>query len=341
MISSTFRHITALLRAAATVYAHAASAEQLPIDQAPRDLERVSVSAADSGPHIWEYRRGDHRVFVLGVVFPEPKNIDFIPNTIEKAIGASGAVLSPPGVVVGEGVSIWRALTLWPSIRKAKYLPEGKYLTDVLPAQTQTRWNALKDVYLGNDRDVERMLPMYAGWKLYEALLDKEGIDKKSTVTPMVERVAKADRIEMIDAKFHLTINDPKTAVHEFAIDPNADLACLDSTMSGVETLPSVARELADAWSGGDVPAMSAALDKHTIIPQCWSSLTNEAIARQQGLDLNEQIRKAWFAALELAGTTHPVVFTTAQVADVLHRTGRIRWLLDAGYVPVDTAEKS
>lgn len=341
MTSPAFRRITALLLAATTISPLELNAEQLPLDQAPQDLQRVTVSAADSGPHIWEYRRGSNRVLVLGVVFPEPKNIDFIPNTIEKAIGASGAVLGSPGVIVGEGVGLWRTLTLWPSIRKAKYLPEGKYLADVLPAQTQPRWKALKDAYLGKDRDVEHMLPMYAGWKLYEALLDKEGIERKSSIAPMVEHVARTDRIEIIDTKFHLKINDPKTAVREFAIDPQADLACLDSTMSGVETLPAVARELADAWSGGDVPAMEALLDKHTLIPQCWSSLTNEAIARQQGLDLNEQVRKAWFAALEQAGATHPVIFTTAQVADLLHGTGRIRWLLDAGYILVDTDEKS
>lgn len=341
MIEYTSRRFAAaLLLTAACAHIPTALGEQASSEPTPRQLETVAVSAADSGPHIWEYRRGDNRVLVLGVVFPEPRNLDFIPNTIGKAIGAAGAVLGPPGVVVGEDVGLFRALTLWPSVRRAKYLPDGKQLADMLPPPTLQRWNTLKAVYLAKERDVDRMLPMYAGWKLYEALLDKEDIERKSSILPMVKRAAKTDGIEILDAKFHLKIDDPKKAVHEFSIDPGADLACLESTMSGVETLPGVARSLANAWSGGDVEAMRTLLDAHTIVQPCWSSLTNEAIARQQGLDLDQQTRKSWSDALERAAGKHAVVFTTAQVGEILRSTGRIRWLLDAGYVLVETNDR-
>jgi hypothetical protein len=227
-----------LLLVAASVYLLPVRAEQAPREDAPLSLDRVVVSAANAGPHVWEYRSGNNRVLVLGAVFPEPRNLDFVPNTIKMAIGSSGVVLGPPGVVVGEDIGIFSALTLWPSVSKTKYLPGGGRLIDLLPPQTLQRWNVLKATYLPKDRDVERMLPMYAGWKLYEALLDREGIDGKSSILAMVKRVARTYRIDVLDAKFHLKITDPKSAVREFAIDPQADLACLESTMSGSRRYP-------------------------------------------------------------------------------------------------------
>jgi len=55
---------------------------------------------------------------------------------------------------------------------------------------------------------------------------------------------------------------------------------------------------------------------------------------------LDEQVRKAWLSALSQAAREHVVVFTTAPVADIVRDTGRIRWLLDAGYALVNPDEK-
>lgn len=300
------------------------------------NLDAVVISAADAGPHIWEYHRGDQKVLVLGTISPVPTSLDFVPATIQKSIGASSVVVGSSGVVVGEGIGLFRGLTLWSSIRKSKYLPEGRTLSDVLSPDDYRRWTELKARYLPGDRDVERMLPMYAAWQLYEAVLERSGIEqKKVSAIETVMKLAKRKRIPVVDAKFHLAIRDPKRAVAEFAVDAEADQRCLRATMDGIESLPGLSQQLAKDWSDGNVEAMKATLDSNTLPTPCWSWLTNEAIARQQGEDLDRLVRDSWIKALQEAASTYKIVFTTAPVTDVLRGTGRIEWLQGQGFTPV------
>lgn len=300
------------------------------------NLDAVVISAADAGPHIWEYHRGDQKVLVLGTIYPVPVHLDFVPATIQKSIDASSVVVGPPGVVVGEGIGLFRGLTLWSSVRRSKYLPEGRTLSDVFPTEDYRRWTELKARYLSGNRDVERMLPMYAAWQLYEAVLEHSGIErKKVSAVETVMKLAKDRRIPVVDAKFHLAIRDPKRAVAEFAVDAKADQHCLRATMDGIESLPGLSQQLARDWSDGSVEGMKATLDSDTLPVPCWSWLTNEAIARQQGEDLDRAVRDSWIKAVQEAAGSDKTVFTTAPVTDVLRGTGRIAWLLSQGFTQV------
>lgn len=300
------------------------------------NLDAVVISAADTGPHIWEYHRGDQRVLVLGAIYPVPTSLDFVPATIQKSIDASSVVLGSPGVVVGEGIGLVRGLTLWSSVRKSKYLPEGRTLSDVLSPEDYLRWTELKTRYLPGDRDVERMLPMYAGWKLYEAVLELSGLEHKNvSAMETVMTLARGKRIPVVDTKFHLVIRDPKRAVAEFAVDSEADQRCLRATLAGVESLPGLSQQLAKDWSDGNLEAMTAILNLKTLPVPCWSWLTNDAIARQQGEDLDQAVRESWIKAFRQAASSNKVVFTTAPVTDLVQGTGRIAWLLSQGFAPV------
>jgi hypothetical protein len=151
-------------------------------------------------------------------------------------------------------------------------------------------------------------------------------------------QLAKGKRIPVVDAKFHLAIRDPKRAIAEFAVDPEADQRCLRATMDGIESLPGLSQQLARDWSDGNVEALKATLDSNTLPTPCWSWLTNEAIARQQGEDLDRAVRDAWIKALQEAARSNQVVFTTAPVTDVLRGTGRAAWLLSQGFTPATEA---
>lgn len=303
-------------------------------------LDTVVISAADAGPHVWEYRRGERTLLVLGTIAPVPTDLDFIPATLQKSVDASTAVIGSPGVVVGEGIGLLRGLSLWSSIRQRKYLPEGRTLSDTLAPEDYRRWSALKARYLPRNRDVERMLPMYAAWQLYDAVLEQSGIaQRKVSAADKVIELARAKRVGVTEAKFHLVIDNPRRAIAQFRVDPQADLACLRDTMRGIESLPGLSRQLAQDWSAGNVEAMQALLQTHTLPTPCWSALTNQAIARQQGVDLEQAVRESWVAAVQGASAAHPVVFLTAPVTDLLNGTGRAQWLQQLGYVPVAPAQ--
>jgi hypothetical protein len=312
---------------------------QEPSAEGVTNLDAVVISAADAGPHVWEYQRGAQKVLVLGTIYPVPTSLDFVPATVQKSIDASSVVVGSSGVVVGEGIGLFRGLTLWSSVRKSKYLPVGRTLSDVLSPEDYRRWTGLKARYLSGNRDVERMLPMYAAWQLYEAVLERSSIEqRKVSAIETVMQLAKGKRIPVVDAKFHLAIRDPKRAIAEFAVDAEADQRCLRGTMDGIESLPGLSQQLARDWSDGNVEAMKATLDSNILPTPCWSWLTNEAIARQQGEDLDRAVRDAWIKALQEAARSNKVVFTTAPVTDVLRGTGRVAWLLSQGFTPVTEA---
>jgi len=303
-----------------------------------KDLAPVAVSSADSGPRIWEFSRPGTRVLVLGTVQAVSQPAEYVPDGIELAVRQSGVVLGSPGVVVGEGIGLLRGLTLWPAIRKTKYLPEGQQMADVLPADLYASWHRLKAIYIGKDQHVERMLPMYGAWRLYEAMLKKTGLSDESLVRPPIASLASRQRIPLVDARYHLLIKDPKRAIQEFSVPRGQDLACLRSTLAAIDAVHQASKPLLDAWAAGDVQAMASALAANHLPDYCWARLTNEAIARQQGIELEHAMRVAWSAALSKAASTSDIIFTTAPVSDLIHQTGRVRWLLDAGFRPTVSA---
>lgn len=295
-------------------------------------LAPITVSAANTEPHIWAFQKGTSRILVLGTVAAEPKGLDFIPFSIDHAISESGAVIGPPGFDFGVHVNIFHILSIWHASNSVTYLPDDKQLADVLPPATLQQWNTLKARYLPGNHKVDGMRPMYAGWKLYDAALDDSGVAWMRSVPKLIQRAAHKRGIKVTDAQFHWIVKDPMQAAHAFTPSPEADLGCFQTILGGIQGLPDLARALANDWARGNVTGMRAFLANHSLTPPCWVELTDETLAKQQGLDLAQRERDAWLAAVNTAAAKSPVIFTTAPVEQILDSTGRIRWLLDDGY---------
>lgn len=302
------------------------------------ELPAVNVSDADTGPHVWEFSNGPVRVLMLGTIDHARLSAGDPAPDVRNAIQQSGVVLGSPGVVIGEGIGILRGLSLWPSIRKSKYLPEGKQLADVVPPDLYASWRQIKSLYLGENADVERMMPMYGAWKLHEAMLTKRGLRGGNQGRSLIAELAQKHSIDMLDARFHLVIKDPKRAVQQFQVPQQQDVECLRSTLASMQTSPLAFDELSDAWSRGDVAKMTATLASNRFPDFCWVALTDQAIARQQGVLLDSEMRDAWVAALRKGMATSNTIFMTAPVSDLLNQTGRIAWLTGEGFRPALTS---
>ncbi|MBS0193912.1 MAG: TraB/GumN family protein [Proteobacteria bacterium] len=291
-------------------------------------------------PHIWTFQKGDRKVLVLGTVYPEPKGLTYVPASIHRAIAQSGAIIGPPWFDFKANVNLFNILPIWHAARGALYLPDGKHLADVLtPAQLQ-QWAVLKAQYRPGG-DVERMRPMYAGWKLYEAVIKHSGVAVDSSIGGLIKNDAAKYKLPTIDAIAHWTVKDPKTAARAFKPSDAADLACFQSILDGTPALTETSRTMARAWAAGDVAAMKDYLDSHQIMRACWATATNDAVARQQGVDSEAEQRKAWLAALTTAAAKYPVVFTSVPVQNIVHPSRQIAWLQQEGYVMVDTETAS
>ncbi|MEO8780173.1 MAG: TraB/GumN family protein [Rhodanobacter sp.] len=318
----------------ATTTPASATSTQAPVSAkaTPVTLAAIVVTAADTEPHIWTYQKGRSKILVLGTIYPEPKGLDFIPFSINSAISASGAVIGPPWFNFGVHVNLFNLVSVWRDSKDATRLPDGKHLADVVPATLMQRWKPLKAYYLPYNHKVEKMLPMYAGWKLYDAVLDRSGVAVKASIPKLIEREAGKHGMKVVDASFHWTVKDPSEAAHAFTPDPQADLACFKTILDGIQGLPGASRTMASAWASGDVATMRTFLQTHKLTPPCWQRLTDQALAKEQRLDLEQREREAWLTAVNTAAAQHSVIFTTASVQEIFAHTGRIGWLLGEGY---------
>jgi len=192
---------------------HAQNQEAENADSRPIDLSPVHVIGTTQGPVILEFVRDDITISVLGEIRPTQKNLDIYATDIEQKIASSHVILSARGVVVGEGIGVLRGLTLWSSIRKVRFINDGRMLSDMVSSNDYALWRELKEKYLPNDNNVEKLKPMYAAWKLYEAAVKHHHLRQDAPSRVLVKRTARSNRIPLLDARYHLRISNPRVAV--------------------------------------------------------------------------------------------------------------------------------
>jgi hypothetical protein len=227
---------------------------------------------------------------------------------------------------------MFRALTLWPAIRRVQFNANGARLADLLPADTYGRWQGAKTRYLGRDEDAERLRPMYAAFQLYRSALDDHGLSNADVAGSVVRDAAKANHVPVVDVRARLPIGDARKAVKTFDVSRQQDIACLSETLDRIEPWLASAQALADAWVAGDVAAARGARSRSPV-RACWSTLTNGAVAHGEGIeDLDALVRSAWRDGLRKATAEHDVVFATIPLRDVLDGTELAEVLAREGF---------
>ncbi|MGO4550323.1 TraB/GumN family protein [Lysobacter sp. 2RAF19] len=301
-------------------------------------LHTVEVRAA-AGPPLWKYVRGDRTLWVVGDLGVVRKGTKINETAIRARVVESGAVLGRQGLVVGDNIGIFRTLTLWPAIRKVRFNADGARLADLLPLDVHARWMDAKTRYVGRDDGMERLRPMYAAFELYRAGLETHGLSNDDLAGSIVSDAAKARNVPIVDVRARMPIDDARKAVRTFDVPREQDIACLSDTLSRIDAWLPAAQALADAWAVGDVNAAREVRSKAPV-QACWSTLTNAAIARSQGIaDLEAHVHDAWREGLRKATAQHAVVFASIPLRDALDGTGLARVLLDEGF-HLDTASE-
>ncbi|HXE66710.1 MAG TPA: TraB/GumN family protein, partial [Rhodanobacteraceae bacterium] len=99
-------------------------------------LQTVTVTGVVPGPGLWKVTRGDHVLWILGVVPTLPAGIEWRSAQVAQTIAASQVVLDTPGVKLKVDTNWFGKLFLLPTLYRAQRNPDGKTLHDVLPAAT-------------------------------------------------------------------------------------------------------------------------------------------------------------------------------------------------------------
>ncbi len=299
-----------------------------PGDAATATLDEVLVTGERAGPGMWRISKGDHALWILGVQSPLPKDMNWRSAAVTERIAASQAVLAPPDIDFDVG--FFRGLTLVPSLLHARKDPEGLTLEQRLPHELYMRWLALRVKYLGSDD--EHLRPLVAAHDLYTHAVAASGLSEDDQVWDRVKQAAHHAGIPIVAVTLKLPLTDPKGAISALGqLPPDAEIGCLDTTMTRLETDLQAMKQRANAWSLGDIAALRA-LPYADQDLACFDALASVPTLRDRFKDLLDRLRATWLAAAERSLSDHVSSFAVLPMESILREDGVLAALRAQGY---------
>lgn len=305
-----------------------------PASAATVTLAPVLVIGVVPGPALWRVSKGDHVLWVLGTVTPLPADIRWDSSRVQGLIATSQEVIELPGVGVGAEVGFWQGLRLLPTMIGIKKLPDGRTLKEVLPPPLYARWLVQKDKYLTGMKGWhdDRLRPVFAADELYAAAIKANGLASATHIQARVLKLAKRDKVQVINPAYTATLKDPLAAAREFKATELKDEACLAQTLDAVAGKLTQARTRANAWARGDVDALRSVY-RHPQVDACLAALADTQIAANAGLNhLHARSRARWVEVASAALAHNRSTLALLPMGDVLSSDGYLAALAAKGY---------
>jgi hypothetical protein len=296
-------------------------------------LQTINVTGVVPGPGLWKVTRGDHVLWILGVVSTLPAGIEWRSNQVAQAIAASQVVLESPGVKLKVDTNWFGKLFLLPAIYRAKRNRDGKTLHDVLPPPIYARWYYARARYFGDDYAIERYRPILAAGKLMKKAMQAHGLRGDGEVTDTVAALAKQHGVKLVKPQTALEIREPRQAVKAFAASGPDGIACLGVVLDAVDHQLPDFRARANAWATGDIETLRN-VPESAWRDTCQSAITGAGFAKSLGIDnLPRRIEGAWLAAADAALAANIQSFAVLPMRDLLDPHGYLAALQARGYM--------
>lgn len=275
----------------------------------PRLLDTVVVSGSLPAPKLWELTKGEKKLLIMGTLTPAPRAMTWDSDTVARRMSQAELVLGPPGISISADTGLVGGLMLYSSFKKAKQLPQGKTLRDVLSPETYARWRAAKELYLPNDDDVETMRPVYAAQALFDAAVSRIGLTNEDRVDPVIQKLANAKSIPYKKTKYFVYLKNAKKVMQQLAQAPVDDGACMQQTLDRLQVDVQLLAARANAWAYGDVKRLQS-LPFNDQKKACIAAMADNDAARAQGLaDPESAARERWLRITRESLAAHNVVF--------------------------------
>ena len=294
------------------------------------ELETLVVNGEQPGPGLWEFRHGDHHLWVLATVSPLPKDLKWRSRQLEQVISQSQLVIAPPSVNVDIG--FFKSLTLLPLALRMSKLPDKQRLTDVLPPATYARWAAVRQRHAPRDDELESQRPLFAGADIYEKALKHAGLERNNGVWQQLQRLAKDRKVPLREPRIDLQVNDPKALLREFVDTPaTSDVTCFESLVTRVESQLPVMQQRALAWAKGDVAGLKRLPidDSQSACLNVFTSTPRLAAKYDEGM---RRWRQEWLLAAEGALVRNTSSVAVLSMRELLGADGLALQLQARGY---------
>jgi uncharacterized protein YbaP (TraB family) len=296
-------------------------------------MEEVLVNGEQPGPGLWRVQHGDHRLWILGTITPLPAGLQWRSRELDQVLSQSQVLIAP--VRLRTDIGLFKGLSLLPAALRARKLPEGQQLSDVLDAGQYQRWSVQRQRYLPGHRQVESWRPLFAVGELYDEALEKARLERRQDVWQSVRDIAERRKVPVREIRINLSIEDPRGVINDFArTPPAADLPCFDSLLLRVETQLPMLRERAAAWARGDVGTLRA-LPVEETERACLSAITSSPRIAREYEEALRRWRLDWVIAAESALLRNTGSVAVLPMRELLAADGLLAQLRARGYTVV------
>jgi hypothetical protein len=320
-------------RAAAFLATLAFVATSLAPSRAEEPIEELVVAGEQPGPGLWQVRHGDNTLWILGTVTPTPAKMRWRSKEVERRIAESQLYLT--GVEIDSDIGLFKAVRLLPAALRARKLPKGQRLGDVLEPALHTRWKTLQQQYLPKD-DLEGFRPLFAIYPIYARVLRNAGLEESGDVAATALRLAKKAGIAVREPQLTVSIEDPRALLREYTeSSPGVESGCFERLATRIERDVPLLQQRAEAWAKGDV-AVLRRLSGELASDECLNFLS--ALPRIAAIfdETLQRTRQEWLLAAEGALLSHRSSFATVRLDELLRDDGYLSRLKARGYVVVE-----
>ena len=301
-------------------------AQDAPLEHATNEsVEEIEILGERPGPQLWKITHGENTLWLLGLLQPLPKRMQWKSGAVEEVLDESREVIAAGGAVSAKLglVSGFRLYRQWRSLRVN---PNEQTLAEVLPAPLYARFEALRARYAQRDRDMAELRPIFAAGALFQAAIERVGLTTENDVHARVEKLAKKRDLPIRQVK--LTLEDPSDTLRSVDTIPLAqEIACLETTIARLETDVGAMRVRAAAWADGDIDAFRAAAypDQQQA---CWNALGSAGEIKP----LIEKAQRDWLAFFDAALANSKTSLAMQSLDRVLAPDGVLAHARSKGY---------
>lgn len=286
---------------------------------------QVVISGRYRGPKLWRVSKDGHALWVLGTVAPLPKRMVWQTEDIEGLLHHSQEVI-PAWPSVGIGFHPFTALHLYALWRKAQTNPDHLPLKAVLPPPLYGRFSALKLRFAPHDQRIEQLRPILAARRLYDDALSASDLTPHNDIQRTVLDLARRESVPIHQDK--LLVKDPVDVMRDLSRIPrSAEIVCLQSVVTRLETDIGPMQTRARAWALGDV-ALLRRLPHTDNRATCLDAVSGSERVRE----LLAQAQQDWMTAALQALARNRTTLALQSMDLLLGPNGTLETLRRMGY---------
>jgi len=296
-------------------------------DADPDGMEVVLVTGVQPGPGLWRVSAGDHVMWILGEIAPQPDKVKWRSKRFEALLEDSQEVLLDFSGVM------WPNQTQENAEARIRKLPTGQTLKDVVSPALYARADAARKLY-GTPERIEELRPFYAGRRILMSALRKMDMQKRFSATFTVRKLASKARVKITD------LDTPGQAHEEQLknIVEGSTVPCLEMMVKIVEDGGSGLRQLANAWSVGDIVALRRLVPLYALQPDHHENKCTVALygGKPQADEFVVRRTRAWLVEAERAMRENQSTMAVVSMAELFAPDGYLAALRARGYKVVE-----